>query len=77
MSSTPDAPPVLRLVLPKGSLERATLDLFESAGLPMETRWNSHYCADDAAYWESIYYWSTPQESCADDDDATRSGASH
>jgi putative spermidine/putrescine transport system substrate-binding protein len=27
--------------------------------------------ADDAAYWESIYYWSTPQESCADDDDAT------
>jgi putative spermidine/putrescine transport system substrate-binding protein len=27
--------------------------------------------ADDAAYWENIYYWSTPQESCADDDDAT------
>ena len=27
--------------------------------------------ADDAAYWENIYYWSTPQESCADTDDAT------
>lgn len=27
--------------------------------------------ADDAAYWENIHYWSTPQESCADDDDAT------
>lgn len=27
--------------------------------------------ADDADYWESIWYWSTPQESCADDDDAT------
>ena len=27
--------------------------------------------ADDAAYWENIWYWSTPQESCADDDDAT------
>jgi putative spermidine/putrescine transport system substrate-binding protein len=27
--------------------------------------------ADDAAYWENIYYWSTPQESCADADDAT------
>jgi len=27
--------------------------------------------ADDEAYWETIYYWSTPQESCADDDDAT------
>jgi putative spermidine/putrescine transport system substrate-binding protein len=27
--------------------------------------------ADDEAYWENIYYWSTPQESCADDDDAT------
>src|SRR3954462_4527601 len=26
-------PPVLRLVLPKGSLERATLDLFEAADL--------------------------------------------
>jgi putative spermidine/putrescine transport system substrate-binding protein len=27
--------------------------------------------ADDTAYWENIWYWSTPQESCADDDDAT------
>jgi ABC-type transport system substrate-binding protein len=27
------------------------VDLFESAGLPMETRWNTHYSADDAAYW--------------------------
>jgi putative spermidine/putrescine transport system substrate-binding protein len=27
--------------------------------------------ADDAGYWENIWYWSTPQESCADDDDAT------
>jgi putative spermidine/putrescine transport system substrate-binding protein len=27
--------------------------------------------ADDPGYWENIWYWSTPQESCADDDDAT------
>jgi putative spermidine/putrescine transport system substrate-binding protein len=27
--------------------------------------------ADDEAYWDNIWYWSTPQESCADDDDAT------
>jgi putative spermidine/putrescine transport system substrate-binding protein len=27
--------------------------------------------ADDAAYWENIWYWSTPEEDCADDDDAT------
>jgi putative spermidine/putrescine transport system substrate-binding protein len=27
--------------------------------------------ADDEAYWENIYYWSTPQEDCADDDPAT------
>jgi putative spermidine/putrescine transport system substrate-binding protein len=27
--------------------------------------------ADDEGYWENIYYWSTPQESCADDDEAT------
>ena len=27
------------------------VDLFESAGLPMETRWNSHYSADDKTYW--------------------------
>jgi putative spermidine/putrescine transport system substrate-binding protein len=27
--------------------------------------------ADDEGYWDNIYYWSTPQESCADDDDAT------
>jgi peptide/nickel transport system substrate-binding protein len=24
---------------------------FEAEGLPMETRWNSHYCADDKYYW--------------------------
>jgi ABC-type transport system substrate-binding protein len=24
---------------------------FESEGLPMEKRWNTHYCADDAAFW--------------------------
>ena len=27
--------------------------------------------ADDEAYWENIYYWSTPQEDCADGDAAT------
>jgi putative spermidine/putrescine transport system substrate-binding protein len=27
--------------------------------------------ADDEAYWENIYYWSTPQEDCKDDDPAT------
>ncbi|HYI21764.1 MAG TPA: extracellular solute-binding protein [Candidatus Limnocylindrales bacterium] len=27
--------------------------------------------ADDETYWENIYYWSTPQEDCADDDAAT------
>jgi putative spermidine/putrescine transport system substrate-binding protein len=27
--------------------------------------------ADDESYWENIYYWSTPQEDCADDDPAT------
>jgi putative spermidine/putrescine transport system substrate-binding protein len=27
--------------------------------------------AADAAYWENIWYWSTPEEDCADDDDAT------
>ncbi len=27
------------------------VDLYESAGLPMETRWNSHYSADDKTYW--------------------------
>lgn len=27
--------------------------------------------ADDEAYWENIYYWSTPQENCADADEAT------
>jgi putative spermidine/putrescine transport system substrate-binding protein len=27
--------------------------------------------ADEPAYWENIWYWSTPQEDCADDDDAT------
>jgi len=27
--------------------------------------------ANDPAYWENIWYWSTPQEDCADDDDAT------
>lgn len=24
---------------------------FEAEGLPMDMRWNSHYCADDAAFW--------------------------
>jgi peptide/nickel transport system substrate-binding protein len=24
---------------------------FEAEGLPMNQRWNSHYCADDLAYW--------------------------
>ena len=34
---TPDYPrPVLKLVLPTGSLERATLDLFEAADLPVK-----------------------------------------
>jgi putative spermidine/putrescine transport system substrate-binding protein len=27
--------------------------------------------ADDADYWQRIWYWSTPQESCADEDEAT------
>ncbi|HEU5325504.1 MAG TPA: extracellular solute-binding protein [Candidatus Limnocylindria bacterium] len=27
--------------------------------------------ANDAAYWEKVWYWSTPQEDCADDDSAT------
>lgn len=27
--------------------------------------------ADDEAYWDNIYYWSTPQLDCADDDPAT------
>ena len=27
--------------------------------------------ADDEAYWENIWYWTTPQEDCADDDAAT------
>ncbi len=27
--------------------------------------------ADETEYWENIWYWSTPQETCADDDDAT------
>lgn len=27
------------------------VDVFESAGLPMETRWNSHYSADDKTFW--------------------------
>ena len=27
--------------------------------------------ADDEAYWENVYYWSTPQEDCKDDDPAT------
>jgi putative spermidine/putrescine transport system substrate-binding protein len=30
---------------------------------------NQH--ADDEAYWENIYYWSTPQEDCKDEDPAT------
>ena len=27
--------------------------------------------ADDESYWENVYYWSTPQADCADDDEAT------
>jgi putative spermidine/putrescine transport system substrate-binding protein len=27
--------------------------------------------ADDEAYWENIWYWTTPVADCADDDDAT------
>jgi putative spermidine/putrescine transport system substrate-binding protein len=27
--------------------------------------------ADDEAYYDKIWYWATPQESCADEDDAT------
>ena len=27
--------------------------------------------ASDAGYWETIWYWSTPEEDCADDDDET------
>jgi putative spermidine/putrescine transport system substrate-binding protein len=27
--------------------------------------------ASDEAYWDNIYYWATPQESCADADEAT------
>ena len=34
-TDTGSVPPVLRLVLPKGSLERATLELFEAADLPV------------------------------------------
>jgi putative spermidine/putrescine transport system substrate-binding protein len=30
---------------------------------------NQH--ADDESYWENIYYWSTPQEDCKDEDPAT------
>jgi putative spermidine/putrescine transport system substrate-binding protein len=30
---------------------------------------NQH--ADDEEYWDNIYYWSTPQEDCKDDDPAT------
>jgi len=36
---------------------------------------NPNHCeefhADDEAYWEDVYYWTTPQADCADDDDAT------
>ncbi len=27
--------------------------------------------ATDEAYYDKVWYWSTPQEDCADDDDAT------
>jgi putative spermidine/putrescine transport system substrate-binding protein len=27
--------------------------------------------ADDAAYWEDVWYWSTAREDCADEDDST------
>jgi putative spermidine/putrescine transport system substrate-binding protein len=29
------------------------------------------YHATDDAYWENVYYWTTPREDCGDDDDAT------
>jgi putative spermidine/putrescine transport system substrate-binding protein len=29
------------------------------------------YHATDDAYWEDVYYWTTPREDCGDDDDAT------
>jgi putative spermidine/putrescine transport system substrate-binding protein len=29
------------------------------------------YHADDEAWWEDVYYWTTPQADCADDDDST------
>ena len=29
------------------------------------------YHADDEAWWEDVYYWTTPQANCADDDDST------
>jgi putative spermidine/putrescine transport system substrate-binding protein len=36
---------------------------------------NPNHCeefhADDEAYWEDVYYWTTPQADCADDDDST------
>ena len=29
------------------------------------------YHATDDAYWEKVYYWTTPREDCGDDEDAT------
>jgi putative spermidine/putrescine transport system substrate-binding protein len=29
------------------------------------------YHADDEAWWEDVYYWTTPVEDCGDDDDST------
>ena len=36
---------------------------------------NPNHCADfsadDETYWEDVYYWTTPDETCKDDDDST------
>jgi putative spermidine/putrescine transport system substrate-binding protein len=36
---------------------------------------NANHCdeyhADDEAWWEDVYYWTTPVEDCGDDDDST------
>ena len=36
---------------------------------------NPNHCtdfhADDESWWEDVYYWTTPQADCADDDDST------
>ena len=38
------------------------------------TKYQNHcdeYHADDEAWWEDVYYWTTPVEDCGDDDDST------